>query len=169
MNTKDEKQGEGSGSTNMKNQKLVREQLDATLQRFQPLKNISPPKKGWIRAIRDALGMTAKQLARRLQVAQQAIARIENNELAGAVTIKTMRRVAEGLDCVFVYGLVPRSSLESTLLNQADRVVTQRLARASQTMALEDQALSLKEKHKMHSQLRSDLADKYSSNLWDEL
>ena len=153
----------------MKNQKLVREQLDATLQRFHPLKNSSPPKKGWIRAIRDALGMTAKQLARRLQVAQQAIARIENNELAGAVTIKTMRRVAEGLDCVFVYGLVPRSSLESTLLNQADRVVTQRLARASQTMALEDQALSLKEKHKMHSQLRSDLADKYSSNLWDEL
>lgn len=153
----------------MKNQKLILEQLDATLRHFHSLKQLSPPKKGWIRAIRDALGMTAKQLARRLQVAQQSVTRIENNELAGAVTIKTMRRVAEALDCVFVYGFVPRSSLEATLLNQADQVVTQRLARASQTMALEDQALSLKEKHKMHSQLRSDLAYKYSSNLWDEL
>lgn len=152
----------------MNKQKLVREQLDATLRRFHPLRQISPPKKGWIRAIRDALGMTAKQLARRLQVAQQAVARIENNELAGAVTIKTMRRVAEGLDCVFVYGLVPRSSLESTLRTQANQVAARRLAQASQTMALEDQALSNKEKNKVLFKTLNELADMPPSNLWNE-
>ena len=153
----------------MKNQKLIREQLDATLRHFHPLKHISPPKKGWIRAIRDALRMTAKQLARRLQVAQQSVTRIENNELAGAVTIKTMRRVAEALDCVFVYGFAPRSSLEATLRNRANQVANKRLAQASQTMALEDQALSNKDKNKVLFKTLNELADRPPSNLWNDL
>lgn len=153
----------------MKNQKLIREQLDATLRHFHPLKQLSPPKKGWIRAIRDALGMTAKQLARRLQVAQQSVTRIENNELAGAVTIKTMRRVAEALDCVFVYGFAPRSSLETTLRNRANQVANKSLALASQTMALEDQALSDKEKNKVLFKTLNELADSPPSNLWNDL
>ena len=66
--------------------------------------------------------MTAKQLANRLGVAQQAVARIEKEELAGSVTIKTMRRIAENLDCVFVYGFVPRISLEETVSRQAKKV-----------------------------------------------
>ena len=153
----------------MKNQKLILEHLDATLRHFRSLKHTSPPKKGWIRAIRDALGMTAKQLARRLQVTQQGVTRIENNELAGAVTIKTMRRVAEALDCVFVYGFVPRSSLEATLHNRANQVANKRLAQASQTMALEDQALSDKEKNKVLFKTLNELADSPPSNLWNDI
>jgi len=102
----------------MNRNKLVREQLEASLQRLAPLRGINPPSKGWVRAIRDALGMTARQLAGRLGVSQQSVTRIENHELSGAVTVKTMRRVAEGLDCVFVCGFVPKSSLEATLRKQ---------------------------------------------------
>ena len=107
--------------------------------------DITTPPKGWIRAIRDALGMTAKQLANRLGVAQQAVAHIEKGELAGSVTIKTMRRIAESLDCVFVYGFVPRISLEETVSRQAKKIAAQRLSRVSQTMSLENQALSRRE------------------------
>ena len=121
----------------MNKKKLIREQLDASLQRLRPILNVTAPPKGWIRAIRDALGMTAKQLANRLDVAQQAVARIEKEESAGSVTIKTMRRIAECLDCVFVYGFVPRTSLEETVARQAKKVAAQRLAQASQTMSLE--------------------------------
>ena len=106
----------------MNKKKLIREQLEASLRRLSPLRNVTPPPKGWIRAIRNALGMTAKQLASRLGVAQQAVARIERDELTGSVTIKTMRRVAEGLDCVFVCGFVPRSSLETSLRRQAQQL-----------------------------------------------
>ena len=105
----------------MNKKKLIREQLDASLQRLRPILNVTAPPKGWIRAIRDALGMTAKQLANRLGVAQQAVARVEKEELAGSVTIKTMRRIAERLDCVFVYGFVPRTSLEETVARQAKK------------------------------------------------
>ncbi len=152
----------------MNKKKLIREQLDASLQRLNPLLDVTAPPKGWIRAIRDALGMTAKQLANRLGVAQQAVARIEKEELAGSVTIKTMRRIAECLDCVFVYGFVPRTSLEETVARQAKKVAAQRLVQASQTMSLENQALSRRENEQALSDLVDELIRTLPSNLWNK-
>lgn len=151
----------------MDNKKLIREQLEMSLQRLAPLRNVNTPAKGWVRAIRNALGMTARQLAGRLDIAQQAVARIEKDELSGSVAIKTMRRIAEGLDCVFVYGFVPRISLEVTLRKQAQKLAAKRLARASQTMSMEDQALSTKENEKVMSEMVDELVDTLPSNLWD--
>ena len=152
----------------MKKKKLIREQLEGSLQRLRPLLNVTPPAKGYIRAIRNALGMTAKQLASRLGVAQQAVARIERDEPTGSVTIKTMRRVAEGLDCVFVCGFVPRSSLEDSVRTQAQQLAAKHLARASQTMALENQALSENESEKALSEMVDELVDTLPPNLWNE-
>jgi len=152
----------------MNKKKLIRKQLDASLQRFSPLLDVTVPPKGWIRAIRDALGMTAKQLANCLGVAQQAVARIEKEELAGSVTIKTMRRIAERLDCVFVYGFVPRTSLEETVTRQAKQVALMRLARASQTMSLENQALSRRENEEALTELVDELIRTLPSTLWNK-
>ena len=152
----------------MNRKKLIRKQLDASLQRFSPLLDVTAPPKGWIRAIRDALGMTAKQLANRLGVAQQAVARIEKEELEGSVTIKTMRRIAECLDCVFVYGFLPRTSLEETVTRQAKKVALVRLARVSQTMSLENQALNRREHEDALTDLVDELVRAPSSTLWNK-
>ncbi|MEW6079745.1 MAG: mobile mystery protein A [Thermodesulfobacteriota bacterium] len=152
----------------MDKKKLIREQLDVSLERFSPLRNAVAPPKGWIRAIRGALGMTARQLAERLGVAQQAVARIEKEELSGSVTIKTMRRIADSLDCVFVYGFVPRTSLEETVARQAQRVAIKRLSKASQTMRLEKQALSRKENARVLSALADELIRTLPATLWDD-
>jgi len=152
----------------MNKKKLFREQLDASLQRLRPLLDVTAPQKGWIRAVRNALGMTARQLANRLGVAQQAVARIEKEEPAGSVTIKTMRRIAECLDCVFVYGFVPRTSLEETVASQAKKVASQRLSQASQTMSLENQALSRRENERALTDLVDELIRTLPSNLWNK-
>jgi predicted DNA-binding mobile mystery protein A len=89
-----------------RNKKLIRQQLEITLQKFRPLLSIPMPPRGWIRAVRDALGMNGRQLADRLNVTRQRAALIEKDELGSSATLKTMRRVAESLDCVFVYALV---------------------------------------------------------------
>ena len=149
--------------------RLIREQLEGNLWKFAPLRNMSPPAKGWIRAIKDALGMNGRQLADRLGEHRSRTKQIEQQELTGSVTIKTMRKTAEALDCFFVYGLIPKTSLEETIRARAKQVATKRLAQANQTMALEAQSLSTKENKKVLSEMIDELIDAVPSNLWDEL
>ena len=153
---------------NAKHRKLAREQLDATLKQLSPLRMLTSPAKGWVRAIRDALGMTGKQLAKRLNVNQQRIARIEQDERLGNVTINTMRNVAEALDCVFVYGFVPTQSLEQAVTKQAKALATKQMKRSNQTMMLEKQQLSEKEKEKAFKSLVEDITSSMPRSLWNE-
>jgi predicted DNA-binding mobile mystery protein A len=154
----------------MKNKKkLIREQLDNNLQTFEPLKSISPPLKGWIRAIKDALGINGRQLADRMGEHRSRTKQIEQQELTGSVTIKTMRRTAEALDCQFVYGFVPKTSLEETVRARAKQVAAKRLAQANQTMALENQALGTEENNRVLSEMVDELVDAPPPHLWDEL
>jgi len=150
------------------NNKLVRKQLQMALAKFQPLLDISKPPKGWIRAVRNALGMSGRQLAERMGVTKQRTSFIEKQEIDSTATLKTMRKTAESLDCVFVYGLVPRKSLEETVRNQAKQVAVKRLARASHTMSLEDQALGEEENKEILSNMIEKILDELPSNLWDK-
>lgn len=151
-----------------KQKKLIRQQLELTLQKFRPLLDVPMPPKGWIRAVRDALGMNGRQLADRLNVTRQRASLIEKDELGGSTTLKTMRRVAESLDCVFVYALVPRQSLEDTMQEQAKRVAQKRLARASHTMMLENQQLSDSDQMQALNEVAKELIETQPSTLWDK-
>ena len=153
----------------MKEKKLIRKQLDKSLQQLQILAGSHPPRRGWIRAIRNALGMSARQLAARLGVSQQRVAQIEKQEMDGGLTIKAMRKAAEGLDCRFVYGFVPNDSLEAIVTKQAKRVALRRLALASHTMSLENQTLAQQENDEILIDMIADLTNDPPTNLWDEI
>jgi len=150
-----------------KYQKTALEQLDASLAQFAPLRDMQPPRKGWIRAIRDALGMSGRQLGQRMGVSKMWVADMERLEANGATSLKTLRRAAEAMDCVLVYALVPKTSLKETLLKQARQKVRQDMARASHTMALEDQALAKDEVAKATETAAASLLDKIPKTFWD--
>ena len=151
-----------------KQKKLAREQLDETMKSFKSLKAMSAPRKGWIRAIRDTLGMTGVQLAKRLKVNQQRVARIEQDEVLGKVTLNTMQNAAEAMDCVFVYGVVARDSLEQIVREQAELVAKKRMARSNQMMRLEKQELSEAEKAKALQTIIDEIVETMPKSLWDE-
>ena len=151
-----------------RNSKLVRAQLDKTLTVFRPLLDTPIPPKGWIRAIRNAIGMSGRQLACRLGVTKQSASLIESREIAGTATIKTLRNTAEALDCIFIYGFIPRISLEETVRDQAKRVASSRLARASHTMSLEDQSLDITENKTVLEDMTNELVDELPKYLWDK-
>jgi predicted DNA-binding mobile mystery protein A len=148
-------------------QKLIREQSDKTLKQFSILSSVNRPARGWIRAIRDALGMNMRQFAGRLGVHSSRIPRIEQDELTGSLTLKTMHRVADELDCVFVYGFVPRSSLEDTVKKQAIYKAREKINRIMHTMNLEAQNLEEKNRERIFKSIVDDILDSPSS-LWDE-
>jgi len=150
-----------------KYKQIARHQLDATLVRFDEVRKVQIPQKGWIRAVRDALGMSGKQLALRLQVSQPRVFKLEQGEPSGALTLKTMRQVAEALDCVFVYALVPRSTLEETVRTQARVVAGERLQRVSHTMLLEAQGLTMQEQQASLDGAIEELVRETPKDLWD--
>ncbi|HEV7227405.1 mobile mystery protein A [Brevundimonas sp.] len=119
----------------------ARSQLDKKLAGTDRLREIGMPRYGWIRAIRDGLGMTAQQLANRLGVSRQAVSALEKGEVQATLSLKSLRQAAEALDCTLVYLLVPKSSLEEAVRERAEHAVDAHLARVNKTMGLENQAL----------------------------
>ena len=151
-----------------KNRRIMREQLDKKFETLSKVKGIQTPVKGWLRSIREALGMSGKQLAERIGVSQPRVVQMEKDELSDALTLKTMRQVAEAMDCMFVYALVPRTSLEETMRDQAKKVAEQRLSRTSHTMLLEDQQVSNDERRKMLDSKVEDLIREQPKDFWSD-
>jgi predicted DNA-binding mobile mystery protein A len=119
----------------------ARRELDRRLS-DQNLRKLSVrPHRGWIRAIREALGMTQADLALRLGVTASAIAQLEIAEVHGGITLSKLAEVAGAMDSEVVYAFVPNRSLQDTVMTQARRVAQDRLNYVSGTMALEDQSV----------------------------
>src|SRR5262245_3319142 len=97
------------------------QQIDRKLKRFRPLADATRPAKGWVRAIRDGMGMTAKQLGKRMGVSQPRITALEKAEATGSITLESLERAAEALGCRVVYALVPDRPLAETLEARAGR------------------------------------------------
>jgi len=146
---------------------LARNQLDQLLQEFTRLKAIQRPIRGWIRAIRDALGMSGAQLGQRLGMTRQGVVELEKSEVSGAASIKTMQKAAEALDCIFVYALVPRNSLQATVEQQARKVAQQQLDYTAHTMRLEDQLPTDAEQQAAFENLVQELVRTTPKSLWD--
>jgi len=121
---------------------LARRDLDRRLARLQPIDELARPRRGWLRAIRDAIGMTAAQLAVRMKVSQPRVLAIEKAEQRGAITLATLERAAQALGCTLVYALVPNGSLDKLVLERARKMAAERLADTDRTMRLEDHSVS---------------------------
>ena len=112
------------------------EQLDRRFAELKPLAVLARPPRGWVRAIRDALGMTTGQLAKRLGVAQPRISEMERAELSGRISLHSLERAAEAMGCRVAYVLVPVRPLSQVLNERAKEIAARRLAAVEQTMRL---------------------------------
>lgn len=117
-----------------------RKRLDERLLTLKPEDRFSVPPKGWVRAIRDALGMTGVQFAQRLQIRPQSVEALEKSEANDSIQLKTLRRAAEALDCTLVYALVPNTSLDDVVRARARKIAMRELGRVAHTMKLEAQS-----------------------------
>jgi len=121
----------------------ARRQLDLRYESVRNRGGLDRPNKGWVRAIRDALGMSGSELAARMGVSQQVVSEIERNERQYAARLETLQRAAEAMDCELIYALVPRTTLEETVDAQARRKAALHLAHVAHHGRLESQEVSL--------------------------
>jgi predicted DNA-binding mobile mystery protein A len=113
--------------------------LDKRFQALRPLATAARPPKGWLRAIRDALGMTTGQFASRLGVSQPRVVQLEKSEIDGSVTLNTLERAAAALGCRVVYAIVPERSLDEMIRARANLIADRQSTVVEQTMRLENQ------------------------------
>lgn len=122
-----------------RNRRLEIDRLDRHLRSFGTAEDslrVLPPG-GWVKTIREALGMSAAQLARRLGVSRAAVYKLEDRETGRNVTLQQLDKAAEALGCEVVYAVVPRQSLEQTIRDRARRKAEQQLRSANASMGLE--------------------------------
>ncbi len=148
------------------NRAQARRQLDARLQNLQQLAEAPRPHKGWIRAIRDALGMSSAELADRMGLSQQTIPNLEHSELRDTIKLETLRRVADALECDLVYVLLPRTSLNEAVSKQALGKAARHLNPVAHHSRLENQTLNIADTTAQLDELAARLIDR--RGLWSQ-
>ncbi|HVA54637.1 MAG TPA: mobile mystery protein A [Gammaproteobacteria bacterium] len=146
----------------------ARRQLDRRLASFMDPNVLNPPPRGWVKAIREALGMTAAQLGRRLGVTQERALAIEKAEVGGAITLDSLQRAARALGCRLVYALVPEKPLDEMVKDRALVLASQRLKSTGHSMALEAQSVEATDEREHLERLTRQLLERGGSELWDE-
>lgn len=146
---------------------LARKQLERRLAPLRELTLIAPPK-GWIKALRDSLGMTTRQLAARMGVAPSRIPVIEKAEVTGSTTLKTLWQVAAAMNCAFVYAFVPMEPLDDILRERAMQKARKDVSRLDHTMRLENQALLKSDLDAERQRAIDRLLTGSLRGLWDE-
>jgi predicted DNA-binding mobile mystery protein A len=116
-------------------------QLSRSLAAFEVAKSNPRPHLGWLRAIREALGITLNQVGKNMRTTRQRIKSFEDAEGRDRITLASLRRVAEAMGCELVYAIVPKSgSIVELAEKQAVDEATKRVLAVEHTMALENQA-----------------------------
>ena len=146
----------------------ARRQLDKRLKLLRNKDLFARPPRGWIKAIRESLGMTTRQLAKRIGIVQSRAVEIENAEVKGSITLNSLERAARALDCELVYVLMPRKPLETMVEERATRIAKRRLKQAAHNMALEDQSTSEEDRKEQVKELTRQIVQKSGSALWED-
>jgi predicted DNA-binding mobile mystery protein A len=146
----------------------ARRQLDKRLNTLRYLDAFTRPPRGWIKAIREALGMTTAQLAQRIGVSQSRAFIIEKAEKEGSITMDSLERAARALDCRVVYALIPKKPLNDLVEERARIVAKIRLQSTQHTMALEAQSVDASDEEEQLKQMIRRLIEKSGSELWKD-
>lgn len=138
--------------------------LDDRFKQMGSVDQYAPPARGWIKAVREAIGMTTAQLAKRMGIRQPSVVALEQSEGRGTIELATLRRVAEALDCTLVYALIPNKPLEATIRERARVFARRRWIPVEHSMLLEDQQVKRKDSE---TELQDIIRETNPRRFWD--
>ncbi len=72
-------------------------QLDRALSAFDAARKEPRPQRGWLRSIREALGLNLSDVGRKLNRSKQVVQLTERAEINDRITLRTLRRVAAAI------------------------------------------------------------------------
>lgn len=142
------------------------EHVSKVLSTLEPLRGVRPPPTGWLRAIREALGRTGRQQAKRVGIAGPNLHKNEVAEAKGGITLRQLRKLADALDCELVYGLIPRRPLSEVVEARVDQIAREEVFGVLHSMSLEDQGTTSEFVERQLAERRRELLAGNWSKLW---
>lgn len=146
---------------------LILDQMEETLRPLRRLTHTQLPSGGWIRTMREALGMTRVQLAKRINVKPQTLADLEAYEATGKITLESLRKLANALGCQLTYAVVPSKPLHEMRRDRARTLARRQLERVSHSMKLEAQGVGAREEKRQFERIVAELLNGNPKKLWD--
>lgn len=98
---------------------MAREKLDRELRYFRIAGKKASYFPGWLRRVRQALGVQITEMARELEVNRSVIQRLEKSEDGKGISLRALEKVAGAMECKLVYAIVPRGG--KTLMELAEQ------------------------------------------------
>ncbi len=152
----------------MNKQKLVLEQIDRKVLLLKKAENMSIPSSGWVYALRQALGMSLRQLGKRMGITPQSVKEIEEREKSGTISLNVLKQVGNGLGLKLIYGFIPEEKcLEEIIEKRAIELAREIVSRTSVSMNLEDQGNSPKRIKKAIAEKAEEIKLEMPKYLWD--
>ncbi|MCZ2485345.1 hypothetical protein [Aquirufa antheringensis] len=143
-------------------------QLDDQIRQYVNGQRFDRIPQGWIRSSRTAIGMTLKQLAKRLGFSVPAAKNFEMREVDEAITLASLRKIANAMEMDLVYYFKPKQdSLDDLLQIRAELKAKELLERSNQAMILENQEADNKNKSREYDRLITEIRNQKLSSLWD--
>ena len=146
-----------------------RAMLDSKLAKLRPFTRLAaPPRGGWLRGVRESLGLSADQMGKRLGISKQSVLALEANEVRRTISLQSIDRAARALGCTVAYSVVPDRSLDEMLEARARQVAERKLERVGHSMALEAQRPPAELTKVQIRELAQEIKAKLGRELWEE-
>ena len=146
--------------------KLKLQQTDKSLEKWRDTALSLTPKQGWLRTLRTSLGMTQDVMSKRLDISSVSVGKLEKSEANGTITLNSLRRAAEALDCELKYALVPRAPLTEMKQKQALKKAQEQMQSTGHSMKLEAQEVDDSSQQLIMNELVKDLLEGNEKELW---
>ena len=87
---------------------LAQTDIERQLRPYRTASKNRRPAEGWLRAIRQALGLGAEEIARHMRLTPKMVFQLERSERACTISLEGLEAVARAMQCDLVYAIVPR-------------------------------------------------------------
>jgi predicted DNA-binding mobile mystery protein A len=145
-----------------------REAIDERLEKWRSVSSTPNPRSGWLRAVRESLGISSRQLAKMLGTNNSAVLRLETRETRGTATLDALDRAARAMGCKLVYAVVPEESLEAVVDKKAHEAARRLMKITAHTMHLEKQDVGEKTTERQIEAMAQDLKARLDPLIWEK-
>ena len=144
----------------MLHKELKLKQVTELFERMRAMEIPNAPKEGWLKTIRTALWMSMDKAASRAGVNTSTWEKTEKREQKGTVTIETLQKMANAVNCDVRIVFVAHEPLNQMLKKQALTKAEKEIQRLDETMSLEKQKTS----SSFLQDMKDQLVQKYINN-----